>query len=194
MSDSSPKRETKGLTQEAFDLLLSKLHPDPDVAGEKYILLYLRLVGFFQVRRCSAAEELADETLNRVAQKIAEGQDPQNLMAFCYGFARWVWVEHRKKYANRQVDLDEAPPTVFRGDEEIDLKEKKAVFEKCLQKLPPAEAQMLIEYWYHDELSHSDARREMALRLGLSPTALRIKIHRIKAKIEDCLEKIGRKK
>lgn len=194
MRDSPTKRETKGLTQEAFDLLLSKLDADPEVAGEKYLLLYLRLTTFFQTRRCPAAEDLTDETLNRVAQKIAAGEEPRNLTAFCYGFARLIWLEYLKKPENKRVDFDELPPMNFPVEEKIDLKKQLALFEKCLRKLPTAEARLLIEYWYHDELSNRDARKEMAERLNLSPTALRIKIHRIKGKIEGCLSKISNKK
>jgi hypothetical protein len=53
-------------TQEAFERLLLCLNPDRKRAGEEYELLRLKLIKYFSLRACLGAEELADETLNRL--------------------------------------------------------------------------------------------------------------------------------
>src|SRR5262245_41567772 len=58
--------------QETFDKLLIRLNPDRERAGEEYELLRLKLLTYFRSRAYLRAEDLADETLNRLAKKIAE--------------------------------------------------------------------------------------------------------------------------
>src|SRR5262245_4973774 len=63
------------LTKEDFDRFLTWLHPDREQAGQKYEEIRRRLVIIFNARRCPEAEDLADETINRVirrAQKMAD--------------------------------------------------------------------------------------------------------------------------
>src|SRR5262249_39699376 len=59
------------LTPEAFSKLLAELSPDPEVAGEKYEELRGQLIKFFEWRGSFFPDQRADETLNRVARKIA---------------------------------------------------------------------------------------------------------------------------
>src|SRR5262252_5862531 len=68
---SSPKRQPE-LTPETFAQLLNWLAPDPDRAGEKYEQIRRGLIKIFRCRGSSIPEELADETINRVAGKLAE--------------------------------------------------------------------------------------------------------------------------
>jgi hypothetical protein len=60
------------LTQESFDSLLAWLHPDREQAGERYESIRCSLIRFFSARGFSNPEELADETIDRVARKIDE--------------------------------------------------------------------------------------------------------------------------
>jgi hypothetical protein len=63
------------LDQDGFDKLLGWLGPDRDSAGKKYEEIRLKLIKIFARRGCMLAEELADETMDRVcnkAQKIVD--------------------------------------------------------------------------------------------------------------------------
>ena len=60
------------LTQEGFDLLLSLLDHDRELAAEKYERLRRRLLKLFEWRGSPTPEEHADETFNRVARKISK--------------------------------------------------------------------------------------------------------------------------
>ena len=183
--DSPPK----GLTQEEFDLLLSKLDPDRETAGEQYTLLWQKLLTYFQSRACVVAEELVDETLNRVAKKIAGGEELRNLMAYSHGVAKMVWLEYLKKPGTNRGSFDDVPPTPASGADEINRKERQACFYKCLREIPIGEARLFVEYLHHDDRSNIDVRKEMAERLGITQTALRIRIFRIKNKLSDCVKK-----
>lgn len=185
MDDSPPK----GLTQEEFDLLLSKLHPDRERAGHEYVLLCQKLTIYFQSRACPVAEDLVDETLNRVAKKIAGGEEPRNFIAYCYGFARLVRLEYLKKPEINRGSFEDAPPTPSIGEDEISRKERHACLNRCLRELPIDDAQVIIEYWSHEDRPNRDVRRELAEKLGISPTALRIRVCRIKNRLEKCAKK-----
>jgi DNA-directed RNA polymerase specialized sigma24 family protein len=185
MDDTHPR----GLTQEEFDIFLSKLHPDRESAGEEYILLWQKLFIFFQSRSCLSADELVDETINRVAKKIAGGEEPRNISAYCHGFAKNVWLEYLKNPGTNRGPLEEIPPTPSIGIDEIHRKERQKRFSECLKELPIDDARLLIEYWCHEDRPNRDFRKEMAERLKISPTALRIRIYRIKSKVDECVKK-----
>lgn len=180
-------------TQESFEKLLMSLHPDRERAGEKYELLRLKLVEYFQSRACLYAEELADETLNRLTKKVAEGEEIRDALRYCYGLARWVWVEHSRRPEVKQMSFDELPVTPFVLQDSLVRKEREACFQYCLRQLPARERELVVEYWDHEDRSHRDARKEMAERLQITLTALRIRVSRIKDELQacfsDCLER-----
>src|SRR5512147_2505802 len=95
-SDSSisaaPRRKWT-LTQEAFDQLLAALGEDRERAGETYLEIRSNLVRFFEWRGCPLPEDHADETFNRVAKRILEGEEILNPMSYCLGVARMLLLE-----------------------------------------------------------------------------------------------------
>ena len=60
------------LGSEPFEALLLRLGSDRETAGERYLQLRQRLVAVFEYRHCPRPEELADETLDRVARRLQE--------------------------------------------------------------------------------------------------------------------------
>src|SRR5262245_30340599 len=60
------------LTQGAFRSLLTWLDEGGNSNGENYLETRRRLVSYFDRKNCHPADELADETLNRVARRLAE--------------------------------------------------------------------------------------------------------------------------
>src|SRR5262245_15027405 len=132
------------------------------------------------------AEDLADETLNRLAKKIAEGEEVRDVLRYCYGLARWVWMEYLKKPDAHPVSIDDLPLTPFVMSDSLLRKEREFCCQLCLRELSDAERELIAEYWIHENQNHRDARREMAERLRISLTALRIRVSRIKDKLETC--------
>src|SRR5262245_9902469 len=173
-------------TQEVFDKLLLCLAPDRERAGEEYELLRLRLLTYFRSRASLCAEELADEVLNRVAQKVAAGEPIREMTRYCYGLARWVWMEYLRDPKARHTSFDELPVLPTHMPDPLLLQERLDCFQHCLQRLTAEDRQLIVGYWDHDKQSDSAARRDMAARLGISPTALRIRVSRGKNKLKDC--------
>ena len=99
-------KTNKEVTPEKFANFMEWLSPDPERAGEEYERLRSRFLSFFSGRRCNAADELADETINRVILKSSE-ETIDNKLAYCYGVARNVYRESLRKERTR-VDIDGA--------------------------------------------------------------------------------------
>ena len=68
----SAAKHLKDLEQQDFDRLLNWLDADRDRAGLLYERIRWRLVTILASRGCALAEELADETIDRVARRVAD--------------------------------------------------------------------------------------------------------------------------
>src|ERR1041384_2695246 len=60
------------LTQEHFSTLIKWLGSDEEQAGAKYEHIRRSLVDFFRWQKCCDAEDLADETIDRVTKRLPE--------------------------------------------------------------------------------------------------------------------------
>ena len=59
------------LTPEAFARLLAALDPDRERAGLRYENIRRKLIEFFEARGSNSPADNADETINRVARRLA---------------------------------------------------------------------------------------------------------------------------
>src|SRR5262245_12779319 len=135
-SVSSPEKERE-LTSKAFTKLLAELSADPEVAGANYEELRRRLIKFFEWRGAFFSEDLADETLNRTARKIDEGEEiEKNVIALALGIANFVFLEATKHPDSKRATMEElipiAAPPENRG-EDADLRE--ICLRECLRAL-----------------------------------------------------------
>src|SRR5436309_13196168 len=95
------------LTQEAFDKLLASFGEDRESAAEKYLEIRGNLIRFFEWRGCPFPEDHADETMNRVARKLAAGEEVRTPSAYCIGVARLLLLEIGKERAREQQAMSE---------------------------------------------------------------------------------------
>jgi DNA-directed RNA polymerase specialized sigma24 family protein len=172
------------LTQDAFDLLLAQLDSDRQQAGIKYEALRRKLVKFFEWRRATFPEDLADDTINRVARNLEAGENIRELAAYCVGIARNVFLESLRSHQHEKAiqampDLSATPS----DDSEHHLD----CLEGCLRALSPADSNLIVQY-YDDAQSRIANRRDLADRLGIPLNALRIRAHRIRLRLEACVE------
>src|SRR6185436_19770569 len=180
MPDARTKKE---LTREKFAGFLDWLSPDRDRAGEEYERLRFRLCTFFSQRRCSFADELADETINRVILKSSE-EKIENKIAYCYGVAKNVFRESLRK-ERIHLDIDEVTIAAKDPEEEIFSNE---CLDKCLEKLPPESRELLLEYFSEVRQAKIELHRRIAEGLAMTQTALRMQILRIKQKLKVCVQ------
>ena len=74
---------------------------DRESGSEKYLEIRSNLTRFFEWRGCSFPEDHADETINRIAKKVAEGEEILNPSGYAMGVARLLLLEILK---SRQRD------------------------------------------------------------------------------------------
>jgi RNA polymerase sigma factor (sigma-70 family) len=201
MNSSISQKKGLIITREAFERMLAELHPDIERAGEQYEKIRRKLVKLFEWRGCPHAEECADETFNRVTQKICEGASiwSGNPYAYFHGVALNVLKEYWKGAEQTTKTLEEmAQIQDFSTDpedlwlRETEQREKERLFEcldRCLQKLPPESLHLITRYHQEDGVPNKERRKELAQSLGIPLNALRIRAYRIKIAIEECVEK-----
>src|SRR4030095_14669831 len=92
------------LSQEAFDALLKWLDSDREQAAIKYEQIRKRLIKIFTVRACAEAEDLADETINRVTSKLDElGTEFEGDRGrYFFGVANKVYLEFMRRKSPQQ--------------------------------------------------------------------------------------------
>lgn len=175
------------LTQAAFDCLMSCFDADRERAGEMYELLRLKLIKYFEWQNLLASEELADETINRVARKIAGGEIIQNLNGYIFGAARHLASERRKEELRAQSTLK------YLGDHTQPLQSNDGSIqqleccEACLSKLSEEKRKLIIEYYASEKAPKIEEHKRMADALGITLNSLRIRAHRIKLELEKCI-------
>lgn len=176
-------------TPEEFALLLRWLAPDPERAGEKYEQIRRGLIKIFRCRGSAIPEELADETINRVARKVGEIAagymgDPAY---YFYGVADKIYLESLRTASAqlRPLPAEIAEKKTF--DEEIELKYE--CLEGCLDKLPRLSREIIHIYYGHDRDGRMkiDKRKGLAEQMGIGTSILWLKAHRIRQNLKKCL-------
>jgi len=182
--ESSPFAKGKwSLTREAFDRLLAQLDSDREQAGIKYENLRRRLVKLFEWRGAFFPEDLADDTLNRVAKSLETGEQIANLTAYSLGIARNVFLESLRS-RQREAALQSIP----QGAAAITDESRRECLEHCLRGLSPQDFQMIVQYYQEDKRARIEARRALASQLGIPLNALRIRTHRLRVQLQQCVE------
>lgn len=149
-----------------------------------------RLVAYFVRKRTRAPDELADETLNRVARRLEEeGAITDTPPArYCYIVARFVFLESVRRepihsnLASRTIAASDGPDTVAEQRERL-----LDQVDRCLQQLDANERTLILEYYQGEQRTKIEQRRKLAARLGLTPNALSIRACRIRARLEACV-------
>ena len=181
------------LTQDAFDTLLDWLDADRDRAARKYEEIRLRLIKIFTCRGCYEAEELADETINRVTAKVghiaSEYQGDPAL--YFYGVSQKIQLEYARKHlrdAELSSDMGGAN-SIHANMNPVDEDEPEyECLERCLAKLPPENRELVLAYYQQEKQAKIDYRKRLATELGIAVNALRIRAHRIRRALQECVQ------
>jgi DNA-directed RNA polymerase specialized sigma24 family protein len=181
------------VAQEQFDGLLRWLDADRDRAGQKYEDIRGKLVKLFSCRGCHIPEELADETMDRVCRKVSKIASGYlgNPELYFYGVANLVHHEYL-----RQKPQALAPPCVteMHGGQEQQKEVEYDCLEKCIQGLEPQDRNLVVDYYRGEGRARADHRRKMAMNLGIHPSTLRVRAHRIRAVLENCVTQCVRRR
>jgi len=175
-------KKERVITQEAFDGLLAWLDPDRDRAANKYETVRTRLIKIFSCRGCGEADDLADETINRVTAKLSEiaGSYLGDPALYFYGVANKVYLEYL-----RRRPVVEAPPLRESSDE---IEAEYECLERCMDQLPPESRRLVLQYYQEEKRAKIDRRRKLAEELSIAVNALRIRAHRIRQQLQQCVQ------
>ena len=156
--------------------------------GAGYQLVRMKLIKFLEWQKCVAAEELTDETIDRVAKKVGQGQQIENLMGYFYGVARLVL----KEYERAQLRHQRAVATLPRSTEEVDDDKEAAIprlecSKNCLEELPETDRDLIVAYCRPDGRPKTERRQDLATKLGIKRENLRLRAFRIREKLDKCV-------
>jgi len=136
------------LTQAAFDRLLDSLGPDRDAAAGRYLEIRRNLVRLFEWRGCATPDEYADETLNRCARKVGDGDEIRDLATYSIGVARMLLREMSRDRSREARPLDEAPePRTLPAEAPDESAAHIECLRRCLAELSPANRDLILNYY-----------------------------------------------
>jgi len=174
------------------------LGPDRNQAGEKYEALRQILMKFFEWRGALSPDHLTDLTIDRVAAKLAQGEEIRNIHGYCQKVAYYIYLE----WVNRHHDLKHEPldgenglPPVQPDPDQDPLDDTRVDCQMhCLQHLPGDTRELIQEYFVGEGRDRINRREALAARLGISRSALGNRITRLLSKLRECVEKCLKRK
>lgn len=161
--------------------VLALLGEEPARAEELYRQLRERLLRFFEWNRCASPEDMAHETICRALRRFSEGQvlHAENPHSYFFGVAKNLLREQWKCAAREPLQL----PDDFEGKGSppepgvLYPVEQRILLGQSLRRLPPEESDLIVRYF-------SEGSDQLCATTGLSPNAIRIRVHRIRKKLE----------
>lgn len=178
---------------ESFDEILAWLNPDRDLAAQVYLNLRRDLAKIFSWNRCIDPDGMVDQTIDRVAKRVHDLRetyegDPK---LFFYGVGNNLIKEYQRKLKSHvpieEVDLAADPPREPEAEETAERLEE--CLRRCLDELGEEKRELILAYYGREKQAKIAQRNKMARDLGLSIQNLRVRMYRIRAALEQCIER-----
>ena len=155
----------------------------------------LRVFAAHRLGDASAAEDVAQETLRRVAEALRAGrlEQPAALPAFVFQTARHVCMQLRRSAARESRAFARLSSGDRSEADSADIcdpltalitQEQRVAVRQALQALDHEDRELL-RLAYFDQLSAN----EIAAQLSSTPGAVRVRKHRALRRLADCFEK-----
>ena len=142
---------------------------------------------FFDWHCAWPPDECADETLDRLVVKLAD-VNVEDVRAYARGIARLVLLEWRRRPAAVPMDESRDYAAVLSPTHEDDTEALSSCFERCLAALSDETRSLVLDYYVAERRAKIDNRRRLALSLGLSESALRNRVQRVRNRLERCVQ------
>lgn len=181
------------ITPEEFENFLTWLDPNREAAGQKYEVIRTGLLRIFISHGFSDAEDLTDQTINRVVARLPDIKDDYvgEKARYFHGVARNVL---REAWRRKEVATD-APPE--RLSQITSVSDEYECLLKCLKLLTREKRELILDYHLYEKKSKIEHHHQMAQELGITEGALRTRAHHIRVTLEKCVlqctKKLGRK-
>ena len=178
-----PTPAGEDLTGDDFERFLIWLSPSRELAGRAYEKIRFGLIRFFLRHECAAAEELADETINRVIRSVNRLADSfvGDPMVYFYAVARRLRCERRRRPV--VVRCEETHLSISAPNDEV-ADEYDRQLERAMGLLSAPDRELIIRYYQGEGRGKIDQRQRLAEELGIGLNALRIRVHRIRAELK----------
>jgi DNA-directed RNA polymerase specialized sigma24 family protein len=181
-------RQKWTLTQDAFDKLLIAFGGDRESGSEKYLEIRGNLTRFFEWRGCPFPEDHADETMNRVAKKVAQGEEILNPAGYAMGVARLLLLEIVKGRQREQSALTEIGRESETYEAEDDGEGRLTCLRNCLQTLSPDNRDLILQYYQGEKSEKIQNRKKLMESLGVPVNTLRMRALRVRERLQGCVE------
>ena len=170
------------LTKELFEALLQWLDPDRDVAANKYEVIRVGLIKLFAVKGFGDAEDLTDDTFNRVSGKVPEAEnDYKQKLYYVRGVARIVMLE---AWRRKEITTENIPERLRASRSTTD---RDDCLRDCLEGLSRDKRELILDYYVYDGLNKIEVHRIMAEELGVTSDALRRRAYHIRVELQKCV-------
>jgi RNA polymerase sigma factor (sigma-70 family) len=147
----------------------------PFDSDEHYQRLRLKLILYFERRRCACPEDLADDCLHRVFLDVKEHGQPTSLDKFCFGFASKIFLESLRgssRFTSATPDMPDQTTSSRTAERSRDLAKLS------IGQLHPADRELMEQYYLDRRTAES-----LAEEWGLSPEGVRSRIFRKRRKL-----------
>ena len=203
MTVAAPTPDRGFLAEGGWEHLLDFLDPsrqgkhgtDRDAEAEaRYLETVRKLVCFFAGRGCRDAEDLAMESVLRVAAKCGQvdASAYEDRTGYFYGVARNVlhewWRDALRESTKREVMRRELARLGTSDPQSWSRKEAvQHCLELCLGELSHRARRLVLSYYGEEGAAKIESHRRLAGEFGKSVNALRIEVHRIRAVLRQCV-------
>jgi hypothetical protein len=184
------------LDRAAFEALLDALDADREISSKKYTALHERLVRFFQWNNVEEADALADETLDRLARRIASDRssvagvttdavkEPEK---FAAGIARLLLHEHWRQLQRHDQAMQSMKQHDWMAHSAMQQETEAlaSVLDECLRTLPAPQRELIQKYYGAEGQNQIESRKRLANQYKISLNALRNRAMRIRAELEE---------
>ena len=190
---SSNSRIPLPLTSEKLDVLLHWLGSDPNAAGTEYLTIQRGLIAMFAAEGFSDAEDLADETINRVADRLPEIRATYDGKPVRYfrGVARNIIFEAKRR---KEIATDSPPERLTKP---VDVSDEYNCLIRCLTFLASKDRDLVLDYHVYEGHDKVLNHLAMAEENETSVNNLRVKAYRIRERLEkcvrECLERLNKR-
>lgn len=185
-------RKKTEISQEDLNGLLGWFSPEADESARKYEEIRRGLIRYFYFRGAADPEDLADETINRVAVKLPKlkPDDQFKTAAYFYSFAAKIHLEACRERKRFFSDYQEIESLTDEWDDASDQRDDGVgCMEKCLGAKSAEDRQLLLKYYGFEKTERTERRRKLAQAQQTSIEGLQTRISRLRKALRECLKK-----
>lgn len=178
-------RERWKITRLAFERLLRRLDPDPERAAQAFQALHSKLILFFHYNGCKHPDRWADEVMDRIAKRVAEGEAIPEINPFAQGVARLILLEAQREEEREREVAETGARALGEPHDERSLE----CLERCVGQLLRQNRELILRYYAVRPPHAMRDRLRLAFELGISIEALRVRALRIRKELESCIRR-----